>query len=58
MIGIKIALTGLVFFIFSMLMFGAARKPPENKRIGGFMALLGILSLAAMPIGLIIAIWE
>ncbi|MFV3387873.1 hypothetical protein ACNFCJ_21050 [Pseudomonas sp. NY15364] len=57
MIGLKIAFSGLVVFLFSIWMFSIARKPPENRRFGGLMVLLAMVSLPAIPIGLLLAIW-
>ena len=51
MIGLKIALFGLVVFLFAMWM------PPKSKRFRRLMALLALISLPAMLIGLLMAIW-
>jgi len=55
--GFSIALTGLVLFAFGIFMFDVAGKHSKKPLITtwAYIALIGLL---AMPVGLIIQIWQ
>lgn len=56
--GWQIAVTGLVLFIFAVLVGGIALKPPRNTGIcvcAGWTMIVGGLCI---PIGIIIQIWQ
>lgn len=57
MIGLKIAATGLLIFVFSLLIYQTAKADPVQPRLKDFAALGGAIGLIAMPVGLLIAIW-
>lgn len=55
--GWQIALSSLIVFAFSILMFSASKKT-SSKTMVTFWAYICFASLVAIPIGLIIQIWQ
>lgn len=54
--GIKIALTGLIVFIFSAFIFTACGKTKSRWGVN-FWARICFVSLLSIPIGLIAEVW-
>lgn len=58
MLGLKIAATGLIVAMLSAwLIPDGAMKRPEPGFWATLLAIVCVISIAAMPIGLIVAIW-
>lgn len=56
--GFSVALTGLVMFIFGILVGGIALKPPRQTGICIFAGWTMIIGGLCIPVGLIIQIWQ
>jgi hypothetical protein len=56
--GDKMALTGLVVFVFCLLMVKLSSMPPKQPVARRFFGCFMVLGLFAVPIGLIIQIWS
>jgi len=56
--GDKMALTGLVVFVFCFLMARLAAHPPKQQGAYRIFVSIMMLGLFAIPIGLIIQIWS
>ena len=55
--GFSIALTGLVLFVFGLFMFDASKKHTKQPLVTTW-AYVSLIGLLAIPIGLIIQIWQ
>lgn len=58
MIGIKMALTGLMMLVFCIWIYGLAKTPPVQQPLKELCAAGAILGLIAIPVGLLVAIWS
>jgi Na+/H+-dicarboxylate symporter len=58
MMGLNIALTGLVLFLFGLFMANIAKTPPRQQVLFSLSSSLTLIGLAAIPTGLIIDIWS
>jgi len=56
--GANIALTGLVLFMFGLLIGCIAWSPPRQLGVARFFGVIMLIGLFAMPVGLIIQIWQ
>ena len=56
--GIKVALTALVVFVFAIFMSNLAKEPPRHEALFTFFAVVGLLAFCVIPIGLILAVWQ
>lgn len=56
--GDKMALTGLVVFVFCLLMAKLSSMPPKQPVALRFFGFLMVLGFFAIPIGLIVQIWS
>jgi len=56
--GYRIALTGLVIFVFFLALGRLAKKPPEQPGLVKVSVVLMLIGMLAFPVGLIIGIWE
>lgn len=56
--GISIALTGVVLFLFGIIMGSIANSPPKQIGLVRFFGLIMLVGIFIMPIGLIIQIWQ
>lgn len=56
--GFSIALTGVVLFVFGVLLGTFCYAEPRNIRAAKFFAVFVVVGILATPIGLIIQIWQ
>lgn len=56
--GFSIALTGVVLFMFGLIIGCLAWSPPRQLVIARFFGLIMLSGIFAIPIGLIIQIWQ
>lgn len=56
--GFSIALTGVVLFMFGLIIGCLAWSPPRQLGIARFFGLIMLSGIFAIPIGLIIQIWQ
>jgi len=56
--GFGIALTGLVMSVFGLLVGTFAIRPPKQMGLAAVCGALMIIGVWAIPIGLIIQIWQ
>ena len=58
MMGLQIAITGVVIFVFCAFMAHLARTEPKQPGLFAVFGLTMLAGFAAIPIGLIIQIWH
>jgi len=58
MIGAKIALYAMIVLVACMIVTVGLRKTEDNKTLKAWVALAGLASLTAIPVGCIIQIWS
>lgn len=56
--GFSIALTGVVLFMFGLIIGCLAWSPPRQVGIARFFGLIMLSGVFAIPVGLIIQIWQ
>ena len=56
--GANVAWTGLVLFLFGLVVGALAWSPPRQLGIARFFGLIMLAGMFAIPIGLIIQIWQ
>lgn len=56
--GANVAWTGLVLFMFGLLIGGLAWSHPRQVGVARFFGLIMLTGMFAIPIGLIIQIWQ
>lgn len=58
MMGMNIALTGLVVFLFALFVSLLAKSPPRHDALFTVCAVMGMSAIVLIPVGLIMAIWQ
>lgn len=56
--GMNIALTGLVVFLFALFVSLLAKSPPRHDALFTVCAVMGMSAIVLIPVGLIMAIWQ
>lgn len=56
--GFQISATGIVIFLFCAFMANIARTEPKQPTLYAVFGISMLVGLAAIPIGLIIQIWQ
>lgn len=56
--GLSVALTGFVLFVFGMLLGTFCYAEPRNMPAARFFGAFVLIGIFAIPIGLIIQIWQ
>lgn len=56
--GVKIATTGLVIFLFFLFLGVIANSEPRQPRLVAHFGLFVLIGLFMMPLGIIIDIWS
>lgn len=56
--GFRIAATGLVVFLFFLLLTLAAEPTPRMRRLYLFFGVIMLIGMFMMPLGLLISIWS
>lgn len=56
--GMNIAMTGAILFVFGMVVAGLARKPPAQDGLYKAFGLIMLLGMFMIPVGLIMRVWS
>lgn len=56
--GIRIAFTAVIIFIFCLMMAALAKKDPIQPKLLKFFGFFMLIGMFAFPCGLIVSIWE